>query len=75
MLFTKPVKNDFQAKQKYAHLAQDLIQCWKSMDEDSRCRAVSILNKKYGNHFDMFDHHLFIVGLKQKLNGDLKKFL
>jgi hypothetical protein len=75
MLFTKPVKNDFQAKQKYARLAQDLIQCWKSMDKDSRCSAVANLNKKYGTHLDMFDHDLFIVGLKQKLNGDYKKFL
>jgi len=45
------------------------------MDKDSRCSAIAYLNKKYGTHLDKFDHDIFIVRLKQKLNGDFKKFL
>lgn len=61
MLYAKPLENNFQANQKFALLAQDLIQCWNSKDDDSRYGVVAELNKKYCIDCNMFDHEVAMM--------------
>jgi len=75
MLYAKPLENNFRANQKYAIYAQDLIQCWNSMDQNSKHRVVTALNKKYGINCNMIDHEVAIIVLKKKLDGGFKNFL
>lgn len=75
MLYAKPLENNFQVNQRFAKCAQDLIQCWKSIDEDSRCRVVANLSKKYGTHSNVFDLEVALMVLQQKIDGDFKNYL
>ena len=75
MLDAKPLENNFLANQKYARYAQDLIQCWNSMDEDSKRQVVEALNKEYGFNSDIHNHEVAMMVLQQKIDGDFNKFL
>lgn len=72
MLYAKLLESYSQANQKIALLAQDLIQCWNLMDEDSRHRLVAELNTKYGMNCNVFDLEVEIMVLQHKADGVLK---
>jgi hypothetical protein len=75
MLNAKPLKNNFHANKQYAKIAQDLIQCWNSLNEDARRNVVADLNKKYGIKCSEYDHEVAMMVLREKLNGDFKNFI
>lgn len=75
MLFAKPLENNLEANQRYAMYAQNLIQCWNSMDQNSKHLAVANLNKKYAINCNIIDHEVAILVLKKKLDGDFKNFI